>query len=105
MGILIVAIVSVWLTVTFQHVTVYDKEDLRAISCGWPMPFITSNQEWRDPPYPYRIGCLSGEWGDLAVMQWRSFVLNLITFYLVFATALHLIRIIRLKRKFVATHL
>ncbi|MEN9922379.1 MAG: hypothetical protein RL097_656 [Candidatus Parcubacteria bacterium] len=97
--ILIVAIVSVWLTATFQQVTVQNKEDLRAISCGWPLTFVTSNQEWRDPPYPYTLKCLSGEWGDSAVMQWSSVALNVLVFYVGLAALLQIIRIVRLKKK------
>ena len=97
--ILVVAIASVWLTATFQQVTVQNKEDLRAISCGLPLTFMTSSQEWRDPPYPYTLKCLSGEWGDSAVMQWRPFALNVLVFYVGLVALLRITRIVRLKKK------
>lgn len=82
-ALLMVAVVSTWLT-TFQQVTVHDREDLRAISCGWPLTFVTSNQEWRDPPYPHTLKCLSGEWGDSIIIQWKAFLFDVSMFYLLF---------------------
>ena len=82
--VLITAIISTWLTTVFQQVTVQDKEDLRAVSCGWPFTFVTSNQEWRDPPYPYKLKCLSGEWGDSIIIRWKLFLLDVLVFYLLF---------------------
>ncbi len=84
---LILFIVAFFAVIGIAHQTtieVQNKDDLRTISCGWPFKFVTNDQSWRDPPYPWTITCLSGEWGDIPTVWWQSFVIDVIAFYFSF---------------------
>lgn len=82
---LIVAIVVVFGIAHYTKIEVNSKEDLRTLSCGWPLEFVLNNQDWRDPPYPWKIKCLAGEWGDPIKISWHSFFINVFVFYFGFA--------------------
>ena len=72
---------------TTGDVWVHSEDDLRHISCGWPLEFGFSDQSWRDPPtYPWKLSCLS-TWGDGEV-QWSNFWINVGIFYLAFLIVL-----------------
>ncbi len=82
--VLVPAVIAVFVIAQQTRIEVSKKEDLRTLSCGWPMEFVTSDQSWRDPPYPWEIRCLSRQWGDHLTIQWHSFYLNVLMFYLGF---------------------
>ena len=85
--------------ITYQtKIEVNSKEDLRTLTCGWPLEFVLNNQEGRDPIYPYLIGCTSGEWGDPIKISWRPFFANVFVFYFSFAFLLEAYRFVK-KRK------
>ena len=75
-------------TTAYRRVEVSSKEDLRELTCGWPLPFAVSDQSWRDPPYPWKASCMDGEWGDPIALLLPQFVINVAAFY-VLGVALH----------------
>ncbi len=78
---IIFAFVAVWITASQQKVEVLNKDDLRALSCGWPLKFVESDLYYRDPPYPWKISCFEGEWGDFPTFHWPQFIINILLFY------------------------
>jgi hypothetical protein len=81
---LLIAILTVFGIAHKTVIEVHSKEDLRTLTCGWPLEFVTNDQSWRDPPYPYPINCLSGELGDRGTYHWQSFFINVFAFYFSF---------------------
>ena len=75
-----VAFIAVWITVS-QKVEVFNKDDLRTLSCGWPLKFMVNDQSWRDPPFPWKISCFAGEWGDPIEFRWPQFITDVLVFY------------------------
>lgn len=76
------AFVAVWITAN-QKVEVFNKEDMSALSCGWPITFIVNDQSYRDPPFPWKLSCLGGEW-SYSVKQSFSlpqFIIDILVFY------------------------
>ncbi len=90
---LTLAIVTVFIIAQQTTIEVLNKEDLHTLSCGWPMEFVTNDQSWRDPPYPWTIGCLSRQWGDQLTIRWYSFTINMLVFYFSFIFLLEACRI------------
>ncbi|MBU2578651.1 hypothetical protein KKA09_00840 [Patescibacteria group bacterium] len=76
------AVVAVWI-IAGQNVEVFNKDDLRNLSCGWPLKFAVNDQSWRDPPFPWKISCLSGEWdySFIKFFRWPQFIIDVIVFY------------------------
>lgn len=75
------AFVTVCVITASQKVEVFNKDDLRTLSCGWPLKFIVSDLGYRDPPFPWKIRCLSGEWGDIPTFHWSQFIIDILVFY------------------------
>lgn len=71
----------VTLSTAFRDVEVFNKNDLRTLSCGWPLKFTANDLSYRDPPFPWKISCFSGEWGDLIEFYWPQFIINVTAFY------------------------
>ena len=78
---IVIALVVVWLT-AYQKVEVFNKDDLSAVACGWPLKFIVSDQSWRDPPFPWDSSCFSNEWGNSIAFRWPLFIADAIVFYI-----------------------
>lgn len=78
----VVALIAVWITAN-QKVEVSNKDNLRTLSCGWPLKFIVNDQSWRDPPFPWKISCLTGEWDYAAkkLFRWPQFIIDILVFY------------------------
>lgn len=81
-GLLIASVVVVYVVAVTQDTIVFNKEDLKSISCGLPFQFATSDQSWRNPPYPWTVSCGGGEFGDSVVIDWPAFLGNVIIYYL-----------------------
>lgn len=64
-------------------IEVHNKEDLRTLTCGWPLEFVENDQDWRDREFPYTIHCISGELQDPRI-DWKIFFVNVLMFYLAF---------------------
>lgn len=67
---------------TFGGVEVFKKSDLNAVSCGWPLPFVTQDQSWRDPPYPYKVPCFDSPLENPTEFYWKRLVFDISFFYL-----------------------
>jgi hypothetical protein len=78
---LALAFVVVWVIAANQKVEVFNKNDLRNLSCGWPLTFAVNDQSNRDPPFPWNIYCLSGEFGDTIEIHWPQFIIDALIFY------------------------
>lgn len=65
------------------NIEVHNKEELSMLTCGWPLEFVKNNQDWRDPPFPHKIGCISGELQDPKI-DWQIFLVNVLMFYFAF---------------------
>lgn len=65
-----------------KSVEVFVHSDLNAISCGWPLNFITQDQGWRDPPYPWKVPCLASPLENPTKFYWPQFIINVVFFYL-----------------------
>lgn len=77
------AFVAVWI-MAYQKVEVFNKEDLSAVSCGWPFKFMVNDLSYRDPPFPWKITCLTGEWGNpTKEFNWQYFIIDTAFFYLI----------------------
>lgn len=63
------------------EIEVHSKTDLQTVTCGWPLKFIENDQSWRDPPFPWKIDCLSGEWSGSLKVLWLPLALNIAMFY------------------------
>ena len=50
---------------------------------SWPFEFMVNDQSWRDPPFPWKISCLSGEWdyGTIRSFHWPKFIIDVLVFY------------------------
>ncbi|MCK5023642.1 MAG: hypothetical protein KAS04_05690 [Candidatus Aenigmarchaeota archaeon] len=70
------------ISTTFGGVKVFKKSDLDAISCGWPLSFITQNQNWRDPPYPWTVPRFASPLESPTKFYWERFVVDIVFFYL-----------------------
>ena len=83
LGILLLVLASIVTlsTAYTSKIEVSNKEELRSLSCGWPMQFITTNQSWRDPPYPWKVHCTGSQWGDPVEFSWLKFIGDAIFFY------------------------
>jgi len=77
-----------------EKVFVIEESDLQAVSCGWPLIFLVSDQSWRNPPLPWQTSCFAGEWGDRPVIEWSSLIINVLIFYLVLALSWALFRVL-----------
>lgn len=77
-------ILAIFLTVstTFKKVEVFSHSDLNAVSCGWPLRFVTQDQGWRDPPYPWKVSCFASPLENPTKFNWQYFILNATFFYL-----------------------
>ena len=75
------AFITVWVIAANQKVEVLNKDDLRALSCGWPLKFTVNDLSYRDPPFPWKMSCLSGEWGDPIEIHWPQFIIDVLIFY------------------------
>ena len=83
------ALVAVWI-MAYHKVEVFNKEDLSAVSCGWPLKFMVNDLSYRDPPFPWKISCLAGEWGDpTKEFNWQYFILDAAFFYLLILALYH----------------
>ncbi len=83
-GYFIILLLTILVVLSIAHQTtieVSSKEELRTLSCGWPLEFILNNQDWRDPPYPYSIRCFASQLGDPVKISWQPFFLNILIFY------------------------
>lgn len=79
---IVVALAAVLITAN-QKVEVFNNDDLRTLSCGWPFKFVVNNQSHLDPPFPWKIPCLDGEW-DYATRKffhWSQFIIDILVFY------------------------
>lgn len=70
----------------YRRVEVLNKVELKSLSCGWPMQYISSGypESRLDPPYPWTDSCVNligGGWGDPIKVQWPNLILNLGFFY------------------------
>ncbi len=81
-SLLIASVFIVYIIAITQNVTVFNKEELRMISCGSPLEFIIDDQSWRDPPYPWTTSCGVGEFGDPVVIDWLALLGNVIIYYI-----------------------
>jgi hypothetical protein len=95
------AFIAVWIIVANQKVEVFNKEDLRTLSCGWPFKFAVSDLSYRDPPFPWKMSCLSGEWGDPIEIHWPQFITDILVFYalIVFLWSTHAYVVLSNKKK------
>lgn len=75
------ALVAVWIIAANQKVEVFNKEDMSALSCGWPLTFMVNDLSYRDPPFPWKMSCLDGEYGDYGSFSLLPFIINVIVFY------------------------
>ncbi len=67
----------------FQESTVHSKNDLKAIQCGWPFVFITLDQSWKDPPYPWKVNCSPARgYATTANLFWPALLGNVTAFYI-----------------------
>lgn len=86
MKIVIILVLAIFLTIAtaFKRVEVFNKSELNNLSCGWPSQYISSGFEEsrRDPPYPWKMNCISGSWGDPVDINWQYFILDAVFFYL-----------------------
>ncbi|MDO8524745.1 MAG: hypothetical protein Q7R99_03925 [bacterium] len=76
-----IAFVIVWIAAANQKVEVFNKDDLRTLSCGWPLEFATNDQSSKDPPFPWKISCLGGEWGSPIKIHWPQLIIDVLVFY------------------------
>lgn len=83
-GLLALAAIAVGMT-TLMPVEVRTHSDMNALTCGWPFPFVESDQSWRDPPLPTKLTCFGGEWGDPVRVYWLQFFVDVGVFYVAFA--------------------
>lgn len=76
------AFVAVWI-VANQKVEVFNKNDLRTLSCGWPLAFIVNDMSYRDPPFPWKMPCLGGEWSYAVKKSFSlpSLIIDVLVFY------------------------
>ena len=81
--IFLLAVFLVTVVSTFGGVEVFKKSDLNAISCGWPLHFITQNQSWRNPPYPWTVPCFSSPLESPTKFYWGRFIFDVAFFYLI----------------------
>lgn len=77
---LVLACIAVYLT-TWKLIEIRVHSDLNALTCGWPLKFIMNDQSWRDPPLPWKMGCLSSIWGDPIKFYWQEFIIDITLFY------------------------
>ncbi len=65
--------------------TAYDRDTLKHLEFGWPIPFVMQNQEQYEPPFPY---AMIFSWGGLSEVVWEkcfaSFAMN---FFVLFAVS------------------
>lgn len=57
----------------WTHAVVNSKEDQRHVQFGWPVKYITQNQEKWDPPYPYSLGMTFGVSSDT---NWTNLLID-----------------------------
>ncbi|MCK5385867.1 MAG: hypothetical protein KAJ39_01690 [Gammaproteobacteria bacterium] len=79
-----VLLLAVFITMatTLGGVKVFKKSDLYAVSCGRPLSFITQDQGWRDPPYPWRVPCTVISLESPTKFHWGRFAFDVAFFYL-----------------------
>ena len=78
---LVIAFVAVWVVVANQKVEVFNKDDLRALSCGWPLEFVVNDQSRLDPPFPWKISCLGSPLDNPFKFYWPQFIIDVLIFY------------------------
>lgn len=78
----VLAFVAVWIAAN-QKVEIFNKEDLSALSCGWPLTFIINDLSYRDPPFPWKMSCLGGEWSYAVKKSFslQPFIIDVLVFY------------------------
>jgi len=85
--IFILAVFFTMAIITFRGVEVFKKSDLNAVSCGWPLNFITQDQSWRDPPYPWTVPCFASPLESPTKLYWGYFIFDVAFFYLLMLAA------------------
>lgn len=81
-SLLIASVIIVYIVAITQNVTVFNEEGLRMVTCGLPLEFITDDQSWRNPPYPWTTSCLKGEIGNPTIINWSALLGNIIIYYI-----------------------
>src|SRR3989338_9625698 len=78
---LVIAFVVVWIIIVNQKIEVFNKDDLRVLSCGWPLKFIVNDQSRIDPPFPWKISCLGSPLDDPFKFYWPQLIIDVLIFY------------------------
>lgn len=83
--ILLFTFVIMWLSLSIPQ-TVYNKDDMKEMKFGYPLPFVTQDMTQRDPPFPWKYG-FGSPWENPFEVHWLrfivSFLINLATIQLV----------------------
>ncbi len=89
MKIIIVLALAILVTIftLLGSVEVYEKSDLFTISCGQPLHFITQDQGWRDPPYPWKVPCFASPLESPTKFHLELFVFDVAFFFLLILAA------------------
>jgi len=95
-----IAALIIFSTPFLQKVTVYSKTDLMSVQCGWPLSFITLDQSWQDPPYPWQVHCSPVRGYDTtADYNWTAFVVNAALFYAGLTLLFYVYSLVRRKQQ------
>lgn len=78
-------VLAIFLTIStmYKKVEVFSHADLNVVSCGWPLNFVTQDQGWRDPPYPWKAPCFASPLENPTKFYWQYFILDAAFFYLI----------------------
>ena len=78
---LMLACFSVYVTAATTKIEIQEHSDLKTLSCGWPLKFIMNDQSQLNPPLPWKIACLGGQWGDPMGIYWPQLFIDIAFFY------------------------
>jgi len=82
-GLLILLAGAAACSTVYLQMEVQTQEELSHISCGWPIPFLVSDQSWRDPPLPWDVSCADAGWDDARMFSWSAFIVDMAFFFVV----------------------
>ncbi len=69
---------AILIATLFIPKTVYNKDEMKNVELGYPIPFITQDFTRYDPPFPYRYS-FGSPWEDPYRVLWNNFLLSYVT--------------------------
>ncbi len=95
----VLSLILTFATVIFSSGKIVNsKTELLNVDCGFPFPFLSGNLSKYDPPYPYRMYCTQGTWGEVSLqINFLHFILSYLFFLISVLAIFYAVRSIRIK--------